>query len=147
MSPIVLSYAVYSALAIVLTVGLARTLSQHGHVFLEDVFPDRPELARSINQLLVVGFFMLNLGYAFFRMRQGTPKNGQAAFEGLAQKMGILLCSLAAIHFANVFVFWKIRRSQKVKDLPPPVGASMSVNPIAMAALPVMAKFAPAAMA
>jgi hypothetical protein len=74
MSPIVLSYAVYSALAIVLTVGLARTLSQHGHVFLEDVFPDRPELARSINQLLVVGFFMLNLGYAFFLMRQGTPK-------------------------------------------------------------------------
>ena len=55
MSPIVLSYAVYSALAIVLTIGLARTLSQHGHVFLEDVFPDRPALARSINQLLVVG--------------------------------------------------------------------------------------------
>jgi hypothetical protein len=55
--------------------------------------------------------------------------------------MGILLCSLAAIHFANVFVFWKIRRSQKVKDLPPPVVASMSVNPI------TMTKAAPTAMA
>jgi TRAP-type C4-dicarboxylate transport system permease small subunit len=127
MTPIILSYSIYSGFATVLTVGLAKTLSRHGHVFLEDVFPDRPTLAKSINQLLVVGFFMLNLGYAFFLMRQTGATNGQSAFEGLAKKLGILLVSLAAIHFANVAVFWKIRRSQVVRELPPPVAASMLV--------------------
>ncbi len=127
MSPILLSYAVYSAVATLLTVGLARTLSRHGHVFLEDVFPDRPTLAKSINQLLVVGFFMLNLGYAFFLMRQASPANGQAAFEGLAQRLGVLLVSLAGIHFVNVLVFWKIRRSQKLRELAPPVMPSMTI--------------------
>ena len=127
MSPILLSYAVYSGVATVLTVGLARTLSHHGHVFLEDVFPDRPTLAKSINQLLVVGFFMLNLGYAFFLMRQPSPEDGQAAFEGLAQRLGVLLVSLAVIHFVNVLVFWKIRRSQKLRELAPPVLPSMSI--------------------
>jgi hypothetical protein len=129
MSPIVLSYSVYSGVATVLTVGLARTLSRHGQVFLEDVFPDRPTLARSINQLLVVGFFMLNLGYAFFLMRQTNPANGQAAFEGLAQRLGVLLVSLAGIHFVNVMVFWKIRRSQKLRELAPPIVPSMRIPP------------------
>ena len=128
MSPILLSYAVYSAVATLLTIGLARTLSHHGHVFLEDVFPDRPTLAKSINQLLVVGFFMLNLGYAFFLLRQNTPANGQAAFEGLAQRLGVLLVSLAGIHFVNVMVFWKIRRSQKLRELAPPLAPSMTIQ-------------------
>lgn len=131
MTPIVISYGVYTGVATILTVGLARTLSKHGHVFLEDVFPDRPTLARSINQLLVVGFFMLNLGYAFFLMRQSHPADGQAAFEGLAQRLGILLVSLAGIHFTNVLVFWKIRRSQKLRDLAPPVAPSMMIPPAA----------------
>ena len=64
---------------------------------------------------------MLNLGYAFFLMRQGNGATGREVFEGLATKLGTLLVSLACIHFVNVAVFWKIRSSQKLRDLPPPV--------------------------
>ncbi len=125
MSPTVVSYCVYTAVAVGLTVGLARTLSRHGHVFLEDVFPDRPALSKSINQLLVVGFFMLNLGYAFIVMKMTHEDQAEFAFEQLAARLGSLLASLAVIHFINVAVFWRIRQAQKVRELPPPVAPSM----------------------
>ena len=55
-------YLVYLAISVGLTVWVANTLSRNGLVFLEDVFDDS-KLAKAVNQLLVMGFYLLNLGY------------------------------------------------------------------------------------
>ena len=57
-------YIAYAIVAVGLTVGLARVLFRSGAVFLEDVFKDTPRMAEAVNRLLVVGFYLLNLGYA-----------------------------------------------------------------------------------
>ena len=64
-------YTAYVAVAVGLTAWLARTLFRNGAIFLHDVFEDRPGLAEAVNRLLVVGFYMLNLGYAFYLVRSG----------------------------------------------------------------------------
>ena len=53
---------VYAAASLGLTIWLARTLFKNGEVFLEEVFADNPRMARPVNHLLVVGFYLLNLG-------------------------------------------------------------------------------------
>jgi hypothetical protein len=113
-------YAVYAACALALTVWLARTLYRNGAVFLEEVF-DRKEIAIAVNRLLVTGFFMINLGYAMFLLKSNVADSATNAIEILVQKLGILLLSLAAVHFVNVAVFWKLRRRNEVRHLPPPV--------------------------
>ncbi len=50
-------YGLYAAVSIGLTVWLARVLGSNGALFLRDVFPEKDELARAVNKLLVVGFF------------------------------------------------------------------------------------------
>ena len=55
---------IYVAIAVGLTVWLARTLFRNGAAFLHDVFADKPELAVAVNRLLVTGFYMLSLGYS-----------------------------------------------------------------------------------
>ncbi|MFW2383649.1 MAG: hypothetical protein ACN4GZ_18000, partial [Acidimicrobiales bacterium] len=57
-------YLVYAVVAVGLVVYLARTLSRNGGLFLKNVFTDEEGLAGAVNQLLVVGFYLLNLGYA-----------------------------------------------------------------------------------
>ena len=57
-------YLVYTAVSVGLVIWLARTLFRNGEVFLEDVFDDHPRMAQAVNRLLVIGFYMLNLGYA-----------------------------------------------------------------------------------
>ncbi len=111
-------YVLYGSAAIGLTVWLARTLFRNGAIFLEDVFEDRPGLAEAVNRLLVVGFYMLNLGYAFLIFRsQVRPTDAVAGVELLVNKLGVLLVSLGVIHFMNLLVFWRIRR----RTTPPPV--------------------------
>jgi hypothetical protein len=118
-------YIAYAAVAVPLTIGLARTLFRHGAVFLEDVFEDKPRLADAVNRLLVVGFYLLNLGYAAVMMKGDGAAHLVGAVELLAWKLGALLLSLGAVHFANLYVFYRIRRRSRLAMLPPPVAAQM----------------------
>lgn len=119
--PLISVYIIYGVAAIGLTVWLARTLFRNGAVFLEDVFEDRPGMAESVNRLLVVGFYMLNLGYAFIIFKSNTRPDAIGAVELLVNKLGILLVSLGVIHFLNITIFWKIRNrsTHRVPPIPP----------------------------
>lgn len=121
-------YVVYSVISVVLVTWLARTLFRTGSVFLDDVFEGRPELALAVNQLLVVGFFLLNLGYAFFMLKAEGATSSFAAMEVLASKLGFLLLSLGAIHFCNLYLFHRIRQRSQLATMPPPVNPHMNLG-------------------
>ncbi len=114
-------YLTYAAVSIGLIVWLARTLFKNGAVFLEGVFEDNPRMAEAVNHLLVVGFYMLNLGYASLLLRADGAPDPVSAVEVLVQKLGVLMLSLALLHFANMYVFHRIRRRAGAAVLPPPV--------------------------
>jgi hypothetical protein len=114
-------YVVYGMVAVGLIVYLARTLFRHGEVFLEDVFGDNPRLAGAVNHLLVIGFYLLNLGYAFLLLKSNVAGSAVEATEVLVNKLGVLLLSLGVIHFGNLYVFHRIRRRARMTELPPPV--------------------------
>jgi hypothetical protein len=90
-------------------------------VFLEDVFADSPRLAEAVNRLLVVGFYLVNLGYACLLLKVEHSNTALEAIETLAAKLGALLLSLAAMHFCNLYLFHRIRRRARLASLPPPV--------------------------
>ena len=56
------TYLCYLVISVALTVWVARTLSTNGRVFLVNSFASDERLADSINHLLVVGFYLINLG-------------------------------------------------------------------------------------
>lgn len=121
-------YATYSVAAIALTVYLARTLFRNGAVFLEEVFKDNPKLADAVNHLLVVGFYLLNFGYASLILPAGAASTATRAVEILSSKLGLLLVSLGAMHFGNLLVFHRIRTRARVAHLPPPVVPQMRLE-------------------
>ena len=71
MSVQIMTYLVYLAISIGLTVWVAHTLHKNGRVFLVDVFHGNEPLADSVNHLLVVGFYLINLGYVCMALKLG----------------------------------------------------------------------------
>ena len=113
MNPILLVYLPYAAIAVTLTIWLARALSRHGRAFLHDVFPDRTNLADAINQLLVIGFYLVNLGWALLLVRAGGlhVDSPSGAIEVLTTRLGMLLLLLGVAHLGNLYLFHRVRRS------------------------------------
>lgn len=120
---IVVSYLMYLAISIVLTVWVARTLHKNGRVFLVDVFHGNEALADSVNHLLVVGFYLINLGYISLALQIGySVETAQASIEALSYKVGMVLLVLGGMHFFNLIVFSRMRRRSTLYDAAPPVG-------------------------
>src|SRR5215468_10755342 len=111
MNYIVGSYAVYLAVSLMVTVWVARTLHKNGRVFLVDCFHGNTELADSVNHLLVVGFYLINVGFVSVAPRFGvTAGNIQEALESLSTKVGLVLLVLGFMHFFNLAVFTACRK-------------------------------------
>lgn len=121
----VLCYVIYLALSVALTVWVARTLHRNGRVFLVQAFRGREDMADAVNHLLVVGFYLINIGFIVFALRYGTkPATAQEAFEFVSTKLGVVLLVLGAMHFFNMFNFDKMRRkgiaAERAPATPPP---------------------------
>jgi len=118
----VVTYLLYLGISITLTVWVAHTLHKNGRIFLVDVFHGNEPLADSVNHLLVVGFYLINMGFVSLALKLGydiaTPREG---IEALSVKVGTVLLVLGGMHFFNLLIFSRMRRRATLRDAPPPV--------------------------
>lgn len=110
-----ISYALYLAISIAITIWVARTLSKNGEVFLVQCFGHNREIARSTNHLLVVGFYLVNIGFITLTLSLGAePRTIPEAIRFLSSKVGLSVIVLGAMHFFNMSAIARFGR--KVND-------------------------------
>jgi uncharacterized membrane protein len=118
----VLTYLLYLAVALPLTLWVAQALHRYGKVFLVDVFNGDEVLAHAVNQLLVIGFYLLNLGYVtMFMTSHARVDSARRVFEVLSTKVGGVALVLGVVHFGNVWAFNAFRRRAvlRARAVPP----------------------------
>jgi hypothetical protein len=121
MNWLITTYAAYLTISVCLTIWVARTLHKNGRIFLVDSFLGNEALADSVNHLLVVGFYLINIGYVTLALKYGAEADdARTAVETLSTKVGLVLLVLGAMHFFNLFVFSRMRK-RALHKVPPPV--------------------------
>lgn len=120
MNMLPLIHLTYFTLAAMMTIWVARTLHQHGALFLVDAFEGNEELAKAVNHLLVVGFYLINLGFILLFVKYGQqPANTTEGIEYAATKLGVVMLALGIIHFINVNYFNNIRKTHRIPSTLP----------------------------
>lgn len=111
MNNIIVLYAVYLVATVALTVWVAHTLFKNGQVFLVDIFHGNKELAEAVNNLLWVGFYLVNIGYAVYTLKTyDVVSNPREVIEVLSIKLGAIILILGCMHFLNMFIFFRLRK-------------------------------------
>ena len=119
-SYIVPSYVVYLVVSLIATGLVAQTLRKNGRSFLIDAFHGNTELADSVNHLLVVGFYLINVGYVTLALHTYYEvPTVRSAIELVCDKLGLVLIVLGAMHFLNLYVFQRLRRRGQADMRPP----------------------------
>ncbi|MDA1195516.1 MAG: hypothetical protein O2894_10080 [Planctomycetota bacterium] len=132
MNPIVWTYTIYLVISIALTIWVARTLHRNGRHFLVEVYRGNESLADSVNHLLVVGFYLVNLGYITLALAVSRyVHDTRGAIETVSAKVGAVLIVLGIMHFTNLFVFTRMRRRAELRSAPPPLPPTSRLAPIA----------------
>jgi hypothetical protein len=117
MNHTITTYAIYLPVTILLTIWVANTLFKNGKVFLIEIFHGNKELSDSVNNLLLVGFYLVNIGYAVYTLQIDTNVvSVQDMLERLSVKVGFIILLLGAMHFFNLFVFFNLRKKAKAAE-------------------------------
>ena len=117
---IVISYIVYLAVSVSTTIWAAQTLQKNGRTFLVEAFHGDGNLADSVNRLLVVGFYLINIGYVTRALRTSAEVvTARQAIELVSDKIGLVLVVLGAMHFFNLYVFNRLRTRAQADVRPP----------------------------
>lgn len=115
-------YGMYLAITISLTIWVARTLFRNGRIFLIDIFHGNKELAEAVNNLLLVGFYLINIGYAVYTIRiRWNIETGRELVEQLSLKVGAIILILGVMHFLNMFIFFRLRKRAVTERNTPPL--------------------------
>jgi hypothetical protein len=112
-------YLLYLPIAIGMTIWVARTLHRNGRIFVVAAFRGNEAMGDAVNHLLVVGFYLINIGFIAFALRYGEkPTDAEGMIELLSTKLGVVLLVLGAMHFFNMFNFDKMRRKGARPEAP-----------------------------
>lgn len=97
------TYLFYLGITIGITIWVARTLQHYGLILMTRPDPANPmagTLADAMSHLLVVGFYLVNLGVISFTLKSTQiARDPQTAIELLSTKVGVILVVLGVMHF------------------------------------------------
>jgi hypothetical protein len=117
---IVVCYTTYLLVSIAATIWVATTLRRNGRSFLVDAFHGNTQLADSVNHLLVVGFYLINIGYVTLALRTtALVESTRSAIELVCDKVGVVLVVLGCMHFFNLYIFNRLRKRGEADMRPP----------------------------
>lgn len=101
-----ISYLIYLPITFYITVIVGRVLYKRGLPFLLDMFSNNEILANILNKSLLLGYYLINLGFAavsintFYSIASSTQ-----LVEELSKRIGLNIISIAIIHYFNLFTF------------------------------------------
>ncbi|MDI9309162.1 MAG: hypothetical protein QM535_03005 [Limnohabitans sp.] len=123
-SKILIGYAIYLPIVIVLTFYVSKTLFKNGKTFMLDIFRGREEIATATNKLFETGFYLLNLGYALMILKINLQENTyQELIEELSYQIGGFSIYLGVMMFFNLYLFFRGKRKSKETSLNNPTTA------------------------
>ncbi len=108
---ILIGYAIYLTLALMLTLYVSRTLFRNSKIYMLDIFKGREEIAVATNKLFETGFYLLNIGFALMILKINLYTNNyQELVEALSYKIGSFAIYLGIMLFINLYFFFRGKR-------------------------------------
>lgn len=108
----ILSYGIYGILTYYITVHVGWICYKHGIHYLKEEIQD-DKVAGTINNILLAGYYLLNLGYALLRISHWpTMSTTLDVVETVAYRVGSIVMLLGLMHGFNILLIYLLRKKQ-----------------------------------
>lgn len=102
------AYLLFLSLMILIIVRIGAICYRNGNVFVATLLPDHKALCLQINKTLLVGYYLVNIGYCAVTITHWqTIVSPQMLVEVIAIKASVILFMLAVLHYINIFMLKK----------------------------------------
>lgn len=110
----VLAYILYLLITCIITFRVGLLFYRNGKIYILRLLHDNEPLSHSINRLLLIGYYLLNLGYAALMISTWkTVHNLEEVMVTVVSMTGRIMLTLALIHFLNMTVIYLLSTQGK----------------------------------
>ena len=89
----------------------------YGEVFLLNLFKQNKSIVKSINSLLLIGYYLVNLGYAIITIAYWEKINSIfQMINTLSYHLGLIIIGLAVLHYNNVLCLTYLVKTKSLKQ-------------------------------
>jgi hypothetical protein len=109
------AYIVFLISIIFIIVYVGRYFYSNGRIFIISLFNGNVELADQINRLLLIAYYLFNIGYSFLKLKQWQKVVSlDVLFSSLASNIGVLILILAVIHYFNMLIIYMLSKRKSI---------------------------------
>lgn len=103
-----IGYAIYLLITVLIIVKVGRICYQNGNVYVAQLIPNQQDFCLKINQMLLLGYYLLNIGYcAMTLIAWEKIQTLNQLIEVIAFKSAIIIGTIAFLHYSNIYVLTK----------------------------------------
>lgn len=104
----IIGYCSYLIITSIIILKVGRICYENGNIYVSTLIPDHEDLCHKINQILLVGYYLLNLGYcAMTLISWDKIISITQLIEIISIKSAIIICIIAAMHYINIYILTK----------------------------------------
>ncbi len=110
----ILAYFIYFIVTTATVIKVGIICYTNGNTFVANLLPDDLELSKKINTTLLVGYYLLNLGYCATTLISWTTiTNSQELIEMVCAKTATILFIIGILHYINIISIIKFIKSKQ----------------------------------
>ena len=114
-----LSYALFFPAMVGIAVYVAQVCHRNGRLWMLRIFDDEAHFVDAVNNILLVGCYLVNVGYIAIVLSLWEPVTSVPQMLGvLSQRIALILFTLAGLHYQNIAVLL-IWSRVRARDLAP----------------------------
>ena len=102
-----LAYAIYLLCMVFIIYRVGALFHRNGRVFILRLYRDDESAADTINNILLVAYYLFNMGYAFLKLKTWEHiSNIAQLISSLSENIGLLILILALTHYCNMLIIY-----------------------------------------
>ena len=104
----IIGYTIYLLITIFIIVKVGRICYQNGNIYVAQLIPDHMDLCHKINQVLLLGYYLMNIGYCAMTLISWEQiLSINQLIEVISVKSAVIICSISILHYFNIFILTK----------------------------------------
>lgn len=104
----IIGYFIYLSITSIIIIKVGKLCYDNGNIFVSQLIPNHEELCHQINKILLIGYYLLNLGYcAMTLISWETITTSNQLIEIIATKSAVIILTIGFMHYINILLLTK----------------------------------------
>ena len=104
----IIGYLIYLSLTSIIIIKVGKLCYDNGNIFVSQLIPNHEELCHQINKTLLIGYYLLNLGYSAMTIISWEKiQTINQLIEIIATKSAIIILTIGFMHYINIILLTK----------------------------------------